>query len=394
MSDEVQGHRYDDDARNPVDEGRAREIKRAGQVNELKFRNAPTLRSKKGNPAAQRADQAVHHLEDQRKRAQHENRPASRQADAPKPTGPAADIQAMFGTKTVDGPSQAFPDMPPNTSTRVQSTTVATEDDHRPGQGDKSDTAARAWCGKNAEPIGKDEPIGDPEDEQTRVVVTGSRDYTNRFALRAALSAVQERATGELVIFHGASRGADRMAGQWAEDNRVEVSEHAADWDTHGKTAGMIRNQQMFDIADPHLVIAFPSAPGSRGTEHMVELASGAGCPVEIADSFGRTYEYDRHEGRIEERVESAQPQRESQPRVMGDEWTTPPPQNTADDVADIGDDPGEEYIEVDDDAPEPITASPAAPPPPTVRAADAPAGGHPTPRSGSQPTRTTASRA
>jgi len=50
-----------------------------------------------------------------------------------------------------------------------------------------------------------------------------------------------------------------------------------ANWRTHGKAAGPIRNQQMLDEGRPHLVVAFP---GGTGTADMVRRAKAAGVPV------------------------------------------------------------------------------------------------------------------
>jgi len=38
---------------------------------------------------------------------------------------------------------------------------------------------------------------------------------------------------------------------EWAEANGIEVARFPADWDTHGRAAGPIRNQQMLDEANP-----------------------------------------------------------------------------------------------------------------------------------------------
>lgn len=51
---------------------------------------------------------------------------------------------------------------------------------------------------------------------------------------------------------------------------------HPADWSTHGKAAGPIRNQQMAD-ARADLCLAFP---GGKGISDMVRRAERAGIPV------------------------------------------------------------------------------------------------------------------
>ena len=79
------------------------------------------------------------------------------------------------------------------------------------------------------------------------------------------------------VIIHGAAKGADSLASEWAALNEVKEEVFPADWKTHGRAAGPIRNQQMLDEGKPDLVIAFP---GGRGTADMVKRARKAGIEV------------------------------------------------------------------------------------------------------------------
>lgn len=108
-----------------------------------------------------------------------------------------------------------------------------------------------------------------------RVVVTGSRDWTDVAAVVWALSGYEPQ-----VLIHGAARGLDSIAADVALLLGVPVIEAMpADWVTHGKAAGTIRNQRMLDEGRPDLVIAFP-LPHSIGTRHMIGAALRAGVPV------------------------------------------------------------------------------------------------------------------
>lgn len=118
-----------------------------------------------------------------------------------------------------------------------------------------------------------------------RVLVCGGRDYDNYDHVRKVLYAFcDEHKLAEneykmpdgLTIVHGGARGADLLADQWAVVNWVPIEEYKADWNTHGRAAGPIRNQQMLDTGVDY-VIAFP---GGRGTEHMKKIARKAGVPV------------------------------------------------------------------------------------------------------------------
>jgi hypothetical protein len=81
----------------------------------------------------------------------------------------------------------------------------------------------------------------------------------------------------QITIIHGAARGADTLAGLFAKMFGTKVEAYPADWDTHGKAAGPIRNQQMLDEGKPDLVVAFP---GGAGTKHMKETAARRGFRV------------------------------------------------------------------------------------------------------------------
>ncbi len=70
-----------------------------------------------------------------------------------------------------------------------------------------------------------------------RVLVCGGRDYTDRGWLQSVLSRIHA-ASSITVLIHGRARGADSLAGEWAERNGVMVLEYAADWERYRKAAG------------------------------------------------------------------------------------------------------------------------------------------------------------
>lgn len=109
-----------------------------------------------------------------------------------------------------------------------------------------------------------------------RLLVCGGRDFNDYGALRDAMNAVVGKETDVLVI-HGGARGADALAGRIAEEAHVPVKVFPADWETHGKRAGYLRNRQMLDEGKPDIVLA---APGGRGTAMMIRIAQEAGVKV------------------------------------------------------------------------------------------------------------------
>lgn len=63
--------------------------------------------------------------------------------------------------------------------------------------------------------------------------------------LRIALDYLHERVETIFALMHGAARGADTVAAEWAQDRAVMELAHPADWDRYGKRAGPIRNAEM-----------------------------------------------------------------------------------------------------------------------------------------------------
>lgn len=129
-----------------------------------------------------------------------------------------------------------------------------------------------------------------------RVLVCGSRDWSDHEIVGAVLDGYH--AAYAVTIIEGGARGADAIAVEWAKFTGVEYEQYLADWATHGKAAGPIRNQQMLDEGKPDVVIAFKDGfqrdidpPAGReiphifakgGTEDMVRRAKTAGIPVYI----------------------------------------------------------------------------------------------------------------
>jgi hypothetical protein len=110
-----------------------------------------------------------------------------------------------------------------------------------------------------------------------RILVTGSRNWTNDEAILAAFA---DYAGQDVTLVSGACpTGADALAEEIAERFLGwEVERHPADWDRHGKAAGPIRNQEMVDLG-ADVCLAFPLGE-SRGTRHCMAAAKRAGIPV------------------------------------------------------------------------------------------------------------------
>lgn len=115
-----------------------------------------------------------------------------------------------------------------------------------------------------------------------RVLVSGSREYEGWEFVKARLDELTVRNTFDVVI-HGGAAGVDKLAGIWARNNNIPEEIYLADWDTHGKKAGPIRNQQMLTDGKPDLVVAFPTVD-SKGTKHMISISEKNKIPTIVHD--------------------------------------------------------------------------------------------------------------
>lgn len=108
-----------------------------------------------------------------------------------------------------------------------------------------------------------------------RLLVCGGRDFVDRGKLNMALDRIH--ATRRIdVLIHGAYRGADTLADEWAARNGIKREPYPADWNL-GPAAGPQRNQRMIDEGKPDGVLAMP---GQRGTADMIRRAASAGIRV------------------------------------------------------------------------------------------------------------------
>ena len=124
-----------------------------------------------------------------------------------------------------------------------------------------------------------------------RVLVTGSRTWVDLDSVWRILDGLllPERGTlssgNEIVIVHGAANGADALAMQWADARRddgwlVCDEPHPADWVSHGRKAGILRNLYMVGLG-ADLCLAF-IRDNSRGATHCATTAHMAGIETRI----------------------------------------------------------------------------------------------------------------
>jgi hypothetical protein len=98
-----------------------------------------------------------------------------------------------------------------------------------------------------------------------RVVIAGSRkikDYDFvEFAIKKANIHISE-------VVSGGANGVDSLGEEWAQKHDVKIKKFPADWDTHGKSAGPIRNAEMADYCHAAIIVWDGT---SQGTFNMIE---------------------------------------------------------------------------------------------------------------------------
>jgi hypothetical protein len=107
-----------------------------------------------------------------------------------------------------------------------------------------------------------------------RVIIAGSRTITDKRLINEAIHRSGFTIT-ELIV--GKAKGVDTIAEELL-GSIVPVREHPADWETHGKAAGFIRNKAMLEDGAEAVIIIHDGF--SKGCMHMYYEAIKMGLPV------------------------------------------------------------------------------------------------------------------
>jgi len=110
-----------------------------------------------------------------------------------------------------------------------------------------------------------------------KILICGDRNYKDWEKVQNYINTLDLETT----IIHGGAKGADSLAGNIATAQGFDVLKFPAEWDTHGRSAGIIRNQQMLDEGQPDLVVYFhDDIENSKGTKDMITRAKEDNIPV------------------------------------------------------------------------------------------------------------------
>ncbi len=109
-----------------------------------------------------------------------------------------------------------------------------------------------------------------------KIIVAGSRDFNDYELLKNELGFVLNN-KNDIEIVSGTAKGADRLGENYAKEFNLKLKKFPADWDTYGKRAGYIRNEEMAKYADKCIVFWDGE---SKGSKHMIDLAKKHGLEV------------------------------------------------------------------------------------------------------------------
>ena len=102
-----------------------------------------------------------------------------------------------------------------------------------------------------------------------KLAIVGSRDFNDYEFLKKKVDELRKQYDIDEIVSGGA-RGADSLAERYANEHNLKLKIFPADWKKYGKSAGYIRNKQIWEYAD--IGIAFWDGK-SPGTKHSIKLS-------------------------------------------------------------------------------------------------------------------------
>jgi len=123
-----------------------------------------------------------------------------------------------------------------------------------------------------------------------KILICGDRNWTNKEKIKDELiksienepTLDKSKSPASIVVIHGGARGADKLAGEVAEELGMRVVVFSAKWEKFGIAAGPIRNIEMLN-ENPDLVLAFHNdLSKSKGTAHTVKTAQKRDLKVKV----------------------------------------------------------------------------------------------------------------
>lgn len=103
-----------------------------------------------------------------------------------------------------------------------------------------------------------------------RTIIAGSRTIADTALVYSAIESAPFPITH---VLSGGARGVDAAGEAWAKLHDVPLTLFPADWATHGKAAGPLRNRTMADLAEALILIWTGQPTTSPGSANMLQEA-------------------------------------------------------------------------------------------------------------------------
>lgn len=125
-----------------------------------------------------------------------------------------------------------------------------------------------------------------------RIIIAGSRDFNDYDKLKTETLRIVTELKEEgyntkregVEIVSGTARGADQLGERFAKEFNLGLARFPANWYEFGKRAGYLRNSEMSEYAklDKEIGVLIAFWNGSKGTKHMIDLATKDGLKVYV----------------------------------------------------------------------------------------------------------------
>lgn len=115
-----------------------------------------------------------------------------------------------------------------------------------------------------------------------KLIIAGGRDFNDYELVKKSVLnyIISENCFEEQVtIISGNANGADKLGERLAKEFKYPLIIKKADWKTHNKSAGPIRNNQMADICS-HAIIFWNGS--SRGSKNMIDICIQRNIPHKV----------------------------------------------------------------------------------------------------------------
>ena len=113
-----------------------------------------------------------------------------------------------------------------------------------------------------------------------KLIIAGGREFNDYESLSSKARLILKGfKRSEMMIISGTARGADRLGEAFANQYNLQLMRMPADWQRYGRRAGYVRNEEMA-VQGSALLACWDGR--SRGTKHMIDLATRHGLDIHI----------------------------------------------------------------------------------------------------------------